>query len=176
MMKKTIAALLLSLGLIAGTAVAQMEEMAETMGMVESAEPVVLSESDVENWISTVEALLAADLEVMDNPSIPDAMKDLAANSEAMSILDGKGYDMSKFQSHSINIFMAVGAAQMADQREQIETQMAMLDSMREQMPAEQVAMLEAQVKGLMAIFEKTPEENIDTVGKYAAQIEALGE
>ncbi len=176
MIKKTISALLLSLGLIAGTAVAQMEEMAETMSMIESAEPVVLSASDIEGWISTVKALLAAELDVMDNPSLPDAMEVLGANTEAMNILDTNGYDMPTFQSHSINIFMAVGAAQMADQREQIEAQMAMLDSMRGQIPDEQVDMMESQIKGMMAIFEKTPEENIDIIGKYADQIEALGE
>ncbi|MEO0365546.1 MAG: hypothetical protein AAF265_08645 [Pseudomonadota bacterium] len=153
-----------------------MDNVVEMMEMIEAVEPIVLTDGDIENWISTVETLIESGIDdLTSEQSIGAAMQTIGASSKAKSILSRNGYDLESFQTTSLNVAMAMGAVEMADSRAEMEASLSQMEAMKGQIPAEQYEMMSRMVKGAMAMFEKTPEQNIETVGKYADRIDALG-
>ncbi|MEL7311153.1 MAG: hypothetical protein AAFN07_06560 [Pseudomonadota bacterium] len=175
---KILSLVMLSVLAIAGPATAQdgMENVVEMMEMIETTEPVVLTDGDIETWISTVETLIDSGIDdLTSEQSIGAAMQTIGASAQAKSILSRSGYDLESFQNTSLNIAMAMGAAEMAENRPELEASLSQMEAMKGQIPAEQYEMMSRMVKGAMAMFEKTPEQNIETVAKYADRIDALG-
>lgn len=177
MLRAPFYALMMLLALTLNVAAHAQEEMAQMFADLAGAEPVALTESDVERWIKTSKSLIAADVDGLnDNASISESMRIIESNNEAMSILKSNGYDTAEFQSHSLNIVMAAMANEVEANKAEIEASLAQLEMMKGQLPEAQYEMLASSVNGLMSAYERTPKENLPVVAKFREEIEQLGE
>ena len=172
-----ITALLLTL---AGPARAQSDDLAAGLKMFADVEPIALTESDIEGFIAASKALdeQGVDLDVAGPDAPPtqagmiDAMK---ANSEAMAIIEDNGFSAEEFSDVTLNIVLAIGAAELAANRAEIDAAMQQMEAMKDQLPPEQYAAIREQVLGMQMMFEKAPPANIELVQRYRPQLEAIG-
>lgn len=177
MLRAPFYALLMLLALTLNVAANAQEEMAQMFADLADAEPVTLNESDVERWIKTTKALIAADVDGFNKKiSMAESIRIIESSSEAMDILKSNGYSTTELESHALNIFMAAMAGVVEAQKAEIKGSLAQLEMMKDQLPEAQYEMQVSSVTRLLSVYERTPKENIPVVAKYREEIEQLGE
>jgi hypothetical protein len=144
-------------------------------------EVVSLTEGDVTGFISAATELRRLGVETeMGESDVRNLAVGLRKNREAMAILERNGFDSDRFVQVTYSIGLALGALEMKAKEGEItksrEEQERMLESMKAQMPAEQYEMMRKQMEVGAAMYEQfqdQPEQNLQLVEKYRAQIEA---
>ena len=145
---------------------------------VQYPEPVTLTDSDIERFISALNDLRAMNIQPTNNgDSDPTGMIDLQsvtqANTGAQAILDQHGFDPSSFQRVGYSIMMAYTAAEMEYAGAEIEASRAQLESLKGLLPPEQYAMIEQKVLAAQKVLLDQPQGNIERVKPYKARINA---
>ncbi|MEM7613190.1 MAG: hypothetical protein AAF270_16010 [Pseudomonadota bacterium] len=168
----SVAALALFVGSSAGA------QSPDWMSQMTDVEPIELSERDVKRAIKTADQLAkAAEAgEIDESGMAPGNLDALIANRKAMSIIEGNDFTAESFTSTMMNIVMAMGAAEMEDNKEEVEQATAQLEAMKSQLSPEQYEMFASQILGVQKAFANAPAGNVELVRKYKDEIEALGE
>lgn len=145
------------------------------MAELQSVETKELSEAEVKNVIAAMKDLDGLENSGIDTDS-PDMFDAISANNEAMSILKKNDLDANSFRVAVVNIALALGALEVEANRPQIEATLAQMEAMKGQIPEEQFNMIQQQVTGALALVERAPKSNIELVGKYKAELDAIGQ
>ena len=154
----------------------EMDAMDDMMQTLSDVPAVQLTDSDIRRFIKTANELEALDIDELAGASSPAAVRALSGDDRAMAVLRANGFDFDEFNGVMWNVVLAMGAAEMQANQAEMDAARAQLEMMKDQMPAEQYAQLEAQMLGAFKMFEKATPENIALVRKYRDDIESIGE
>lgn len=148
--------------------------------IIQNIEPIELTESDVERFLAASKDFDEADIDLgqpvgKEPPSQAQMIEAVEANSEAMAILDEHGFTAQHFSDVTMNIVLAIGAAEMAANKAEIEQAVQQMEAMKDQLPPAQYEAIRQQIVGVQMMFDKAPEANVQLVQRYRPQIEALG-
>jgi hypothetical protein len=149
--------------------------------IIQNIEPIDLTESDIERFLAASKDFDEADIDLgtqgtTEPPTQAEMIKAVEANSEAMAILDDHGFTPKHFSDVTMNIVLAVGAAEMAANRAEIDQAMQQMEAMKDQLPPAQYEAIRQQIVGVQTMFAKAPAANIELVQRYRPQLEALGD
>ena len=140
-----------------------------------------LTEDHVERFIGAAKDFNEADIEVDDIgdggvPSQAEVAEKIGNNPEAMRILNKHGFSPEEFSGVSMNVIMAMGAAEMAANKAEIDQAMAQFEAMKGQIPEAQYNQMVGSILAAQEMFAKAPPGNIELVARYKGELEALGD
>jgi hypothetical protein len=154
-------------------------------GMQEAPPPAIeLTEKDVTGFIGSVEDLqelgVASQIEA-DKDGKLEMSEALAANHEAMSILEGHGFTPERFQQVAYSVGYALAALQMKGKEGEIDeawaAQEKAFEKMKGQLSDEQMQLIRSQVgtaKAAMHQIEDQPAGNLELVRKHMDEIQRV--
>lgn len=142
-------------------------------------EPVPLTESDVQSFVSAVRELRDLGIETkVDRSNVQSYAQALAANREAIAILERNGFTVDRFQRVTVTVGLAIAALETKGKesdKSRTEQEKA-LEKMKESLSPEQYEALRQQMLGASAMLDKVqqqPEGNLELVAKHREEIDA---
>jgi hypothetical protein len=147
------------------------------------AEPVALTERDVERFIAVMKEFRRLGVEYdgkVDTDagaSIRNATTAWSANREAMDILRRNDFDVGRFQRVTHSIMMAAAASEMKGNESNMNAATAQLEAMKGKVAPEMYEqMKKAQEQGMQMRQSamNQPEGNVELVRRYRDELEAL--
>lgn len=158
------------------------DEAAYAAEQIEALNVVALSERDVTGFIAVATELESLALPTLaDEAGVAETAAVLRANSQAMRIIESRGFTVERLQDVGYSLALAVMALQLEEEGQDAAAlraqQEAALAELRGSVPPEMLAMFQQELSiasGIMADLGDQPPQNKELARRYRAELEPL--